>query len=389
MARQRRMMAGWAAMSAEHPATAVVDPPGRTALRVVGLVGLVYVVAAATHPGTTGRHLAGLVLTLTTALAWLGWLAARHFHIQPLGLASLFVLAMSGGALVVLGPVGVAVVGVAALGAANTLELAPAAGIACLGVAAAGVGVAVTGHSATVIGGAATGAVAGIAIGVSMRQQQERLQHATQLMLARQRAEVANERAEVLAERNRIARDVHDVLAHTLSALSVQMEALDSLVDDDADRSAVHAAVRRSRRLAVEGLEETRRAVRVLRDEPVAVAEQIDALARDDGAALTVHGQAGPLPPAVGLALVRVAQESLTNARKHAPGTTVTMALAFDDDSTSLTVDNTAPSTVSALASTGGGYGVRGMRERVEILGGTFTAGPHDGGWRVRADLPT
>jgi signal transduction histidine kinase len=379
-------------MSAERPATAVVDPPGRTALRLVGLVGLVYVVAAAAHPGTTGRHLAGLVLTLTTGLAWVGWLAARHFHVQPLGLASLLVLAMSGGVLVVLGPVSVAVVGLAALGAANTLELVPAVAIACVGVAAAGVAVAVTGHAASVVGGAATGAVAGIAVGVSMRQQQERLQHATQLALAQQRTEVEHERAEVLAERNRIAREVHDVLAHTLSALSVQMEALDSLVDsevDGVDRSTVRAAVQRSRRLAVEGLAETRRAVRVLRDEPVAVVEQVGALARDDGATFAVHGDARPLSPATGLALVRVAQESLTNARKHAPGTSVTVALAFADGTTSLTVDNPAPEVASPLAATGGGYGLRGMRERVELLGGTFTAGPHDGGWRVCAELPT
>ncbi|MGZ4595255.1 MAG: histidine kinase [Actinomycetes bacterium] len=210
------------------------------------------------------------------------------------------------GDLVLLSPVGVAVLGVAALSAASVLELAPAAAVAGLGLAATAVGVAVTGASVALVGGAATGAVAGIAIGVTLRQQQERLAHAARLALAEQRTELAHERAEVLAERNRIAREVHDVLAHTLSALSVQIEALDSLIVGNAHVSEVREALQRSRRLVIEGLDETRRAVRVLRDEPVAVVEQVAALVRGDGASFQLRGAPRPLAPAPGLALLRV-----------------------------------------------------------------------------------
>ena len=383
------MMTGWAAMSDEPAAGAVNDPPGRAALRAAALVGLIYVVVAATHPGHGEHHLAALVLTLTTALSWIGWLVGRLLHLRLLSDLSLCGLATSGGALVLLSPVGVAVLGVAALSAASVLELAPAAAIAGLGIAATAVGVAVNGASVALVGGAATGAVAGIAIGVTLRQQQERLAHAARLALAEQRTELAHERAEVLAERNRIAREVHDVLAHTLSALSVQIEALDSLIVGNAHVTEVRDALQRSRRLVIEGLDETRRAVRVLRDEPVAVVEQVAALVRGDGASFQLRGAARPLEPAPGLALLRVTQESLTNARKHAAGAPVTVTLVFEDRCTSVTVDNAQPATASPLGSTGGGYGLRGLRERVELLGGSLAAGRTGTGWRVHAEIPT
>jgi signal transduction histidine kinase len=334
-------------MSDEPVTSTGEDPPGRTALRAAGLVGLIYVVAAATHPGVGGSQRAALVLTVATGLSWIGWLVSRFLRIPLLSHLSLCALAISGGVLVLLSPVGVAVLGVAALSAASVVELAPAAAIAALGIAATAVGVAVTDASPALVGGAATGAAAGVAIGITMRQQQERVAHAARLALAEQRTQLADERAEVLAERNRIAREVHDVLAHTLSALSVQIEALDSLVVDNADVTQVRGALGRSRRLVIEGLDETRRAVRVLRDEPVAVADQVAALAGEVGAEFDLRGAPRPLAAAPGLALLRVAQESLTNARKHAPGVPVTVALTFADRCTSLTVENGLPATAS------------------------------------------
>jgi signal transduction histidine kinase len=165
------------------------------------------------------------------------------------------------------------------------------------------------------------------------------------------------------------------------------MEAIRALVDDGVAAADVRDAVGRSRRLVGEGLEETRRAVRVLRDEPVDAAEQIARLSTDSHAVFQLDGQPRPLPPAAGLALVRVAQEALTNSRKHAAGATVSLALRFAERSVELTIDNAA-SGPSALADSGSGYGLQGMRERIELAGGSLIAGPTDDGWRVRAVVP-
>ncbi|WP_234379697.1 histidine kinase, partial [Streptomyces caniscabiei] len=117
----------------------------------------------------------------------------------------------------------------------------------------------------------------------------------------------------LLGARNRLAREVHDVLAHTLSALSVQLTAVDSLVEDGAGAGDVRATVGRSRRLVVEGLEEIRRAVRALRDEPVALDDQLAALAEGTGAALRIRDLARPLPPTADDSW-RLAQEALSTS---------------------------------------------------------------------------
>jgi signal transduction histidine kinase len=253
-------------------------------------------------------------------------------------------------------------------------------------IVAAAIGVAAGGDSAVAIANAASGAAAGLVMGLGRRQGQQRIIQDAELAMARERSELEHERAEVLAERNRLAREVHDVLAHTLSALSVQMEALGSLVDDGAAPNEIAEVAARSRRLVTEGLEETRRAVRVLRDEPVDVAGQITALA-DEQVAVSVRGEPTQLSASAGLALVRIAQEAVTNARKHAAGADVRITLTFGETTVDLVIDNdsTAP---SDLGSTGAGYGLQGMRERIELVGGSLTAGPADTGWRVHAGVP-
>jgi len=372
---------------ADPPAFAAV-PPVRTSLRVVWLVALVYGVAAATHPGLSGRHLAATVLTATAAAGWTAWLTAQHHRNLTLCVAGVALLAATGGALVVLSPVGVAVAGVAGMCAATLLDVVPAAALAAPSIVAASIAVGVTGHSASVIGGAASGAAAGLVVGMGRRQSQLRVRQEAELAVARQRSEVEHDRAEVLAERNRIAREVHDVLAHTLSALTVQMEAIGSLVDDGGDPADVRDAVARSRRLVNDGLEETRRAVRVLRDEPVDVAEQIATLSADSAAAYRLDGQPRALPPAAGLALVRIAQEALTNARKHAAGGSVCVGLRFGAQGVELVVDNAATAPSPSLSRSGSNYGLQGMRERIELVGGSLDAGPFERGWRVRAVVP-
>jgi signal transduction histidine kinase len=365
------------------------DSTARTVLRLLGLIGLTYAVASATGPGLHDKHLPALLLTIGTAVSWTAWVLGRRLDNRPLSVAGLVALAVSGGAITALNPVGVVVVAVAGMGAVASIGLISGAVVGLCGVAATAVGVTVTGHTAKDIGAAAIGAVAGLGIGALRRQQQVHAEQAVQLAMAQQRTDIEHERAEVLAERNRIAREVHDVLAHTLSALSVQMEALDSLIDDGAGKADVQAAVRRTRGLVVDGLDETRRAVRVLRDEPVPIAEQIGQLADGNGVTCEVDGTPRSLAPAAGLALLRVAQEGVTNARKHAPGLPVTVTLRFAEAATSVCVTNPLPAgsaNTSILPS--GGYGLRGMRERVELVNGSLSAGADGKDWRVLAEIP-
>ncbi len=105
-----------------------------------------------------------------------------------------------------------------------------------------------------------------------------------------------------------------------------------------------------------------------------------------------VAGTSRRLDPAAGLALFRVAQEALTNARKHAPGALVSIDLCFDRGTTVLEVVNGLPPDGGGgsgwLGATGGGFGLQGMRERIELLGGDLRAGPSETGWSVRAAVP-
>lgn len=171
-----------------------------------------------------------------------------------------------------------------------------------------------------------------------------------------------------------------------------------------------HAKARRlvgdARDLAVQGLNETRDAVHALWDDPVQLSEQMRALASRDGAQLEVNGTERKLPAAAGLALYRSAQEALTNARKHAPASPVSVELDFEPARVAVTVRNGAPATsgdkstssdkmtsghkgrLGDLAATGGGYGLQGMRERVEMLGGTVDAGPSGDGFSVQVVVP-
>ena len=154
--------------------------------------------------------------------------------------------------------------------------------------------------------------------------------------LATEAEQVREARAEsaALDERARIAREIHDVLAHSLAALTVQLETADALLEGGRTEQA-RDSVRRAGQLAREGMTETRRAIGALRGEAVPLPELLAALAasyRADLAgpvAVQVDGVPRELPPDSALALYRTAQEALTNVRKHAPGAPITIALSY------------------------------------------------------------
>jgi signal transduction histidine kinase len=237
----------------------------------------------------------------------------------------------------------------------------------------------------------------GYLFGDVRRSRRLALQRAQDLLVMTRRANAEQAHAAALAERGRIARDVHDVLAHSLSGLAIQLEAADALLTAGADVERAHTMVIRARRLARDGLSEVRRAVTALREDVKPAQETLAALvadhAEDTGWPATFEVVDGPVPElAVETAqtLQRVAQEALTNARKHAPGAAVTVRLAIGAETVTLTVENSAAGADSApLADSGGGWGLVGLRERVELIGGSVEAGQtEEGGFRVAAVVP-
>jgi signal transduction histidine kinase len=198
----------------------------------------------------------------------------------------------------------------------------------------------------------------------------------------------------VLAERSRIAREIHDILAHSLSAQLVHLEGARLLMVSGRTDEALDR-VERARGLARSGLEETRRALATLRGDipPVDVvlrelAEEHRLLA-DAACEVMITGEQRDLSARAGLAVIRTAQEALTNARKHAPGAPVTIALRYSSGWCELHVTDTGGAREPGpLAASGGGYGLVGMRERAELIGGTLEAGPTGEGFSVLLRVP-
>jgi signal transduction histidine kinase len=206
-------------------------------------------------------------------------------------------------------------------------------------------------------------------------------------------------RAAALAERQRLAREMHDVLAHSLSGLVVQLEGARLLAVSDPADGRLAATIDRAHQLAKSGLDEARRAIGMLRDDELPGPDKLAALARSFQADTGVpcqYAETGDhvqLRPAVKLALYRVTQEALTNIRKHAHPERVEVGLEYLRHGLSLVVEDFAavgggPSPAAAIESSGGGYGLTGMRERAELLGGTLTAGSTGHGFRVVLRVP-
>jgi signal transduction histidine kinase len=254
-----------------------------------------------------------------------------------------------------------------------------------------------SGAQATAIVSVDLGLVFVLAVAAFAREQQR-------LLAELREAEQARAQAAVLQERARLAREIHDVLAHSLTGLSVQLQGARLLLARDHPDHAALAQVERAEALARSGLEETRRAVGALRGDAMPGPEQLAALAedfeRDTGipCRCEVSGQARPLAAEAGLAVYRTAQEALSNVRKHAAGAAeVVLRLRWSAGAAELTVADRVAGGMAqgngsrgaaSLAGTGGGYGLTGIRERAELLGGSLDAGPRDGGFAVCLRLP-
>jgi signal transduction histidine kinase len=195
-------------------------------------------------------------------------------------------------------------------------------------------------------------------------------------------------------ERNRIARELHDVIAHTLTVCLLHVTSARLAVEYDPADAA--RALAEAERLGRESLAEVRSAVGLLRQDgttgkastaPLPGADGLPALVERFRSAhadvtLTIDGDTAGLPATTGLAVYRIAQEALTNAIKHAPGAPIAVDLRVDATAVGLAVDS------AGKPGNGSGLGMLSMRERAESVGGCCEAGPGGRGWLVQASLP-
>lgn len=222
------------------------------------------------------------------------------------------------------------------------------------------------------------------------RQASERLRHEleqanTQLRAqAEQTAELATTR-----ERNRVAREIHDGVGHYLTVVKTQLDAASALLPTQPDRA--REAVGKAAKLAAEALDDVRRSVGALRADapraPLPVALRELAAHGDPQPTFAVEGDPRPLSPTIEHALFRAAQEGLTNTRKHARATSALLRLDFRPPRR--VVLELADNGVGANGGNGAGFGLRGLRERIELLGGTVSSGNRlEGGYALRVEVP-
>jgi signal transduction histidine kinase len=239
---------------------------------------------------------------------------------------------------------------------------------------------------------------AGLLVGRNRGAYRVQAEQAAVLLAQREQLEAEQRRADLLDERTRIAREIHDVLAHSLGALGIQIQAARSVLTDRRDIDQASELLAAAQRMAAEGLTETRRAVHALRTDTLPLNEELARVTERYGqryfvaVSFDTGGDQRPLPPDATIALLRIAQEALVNAAKHAAGQHVTVRLEYQADGVALTVSNPLAPDRSAspppLSTANGGYGLTGMRERLRMLNGTLEAGRRDGQWIVIVRLP-
>jgi signal transduction histidine kinase len=401
----RSIAARWdpvaAAYSGDMPGPGTV-PPAAHLLRGAGLLMVLLTVSTSSNPpGTHGRGLGVLIVLVVASCAWIVWMLSGSR--QRLMVTAMVVVAGAGGILTGLTPFSGAIflclMMTFSAGSLLTTELSVAITAEVL--------------AAFLITALTTGLAIGWAIGFPMtfigfwflgltrRSYIVRAEQAERLLVDARRVRAAETEAAALGERARIAREIHDVLAHSLAAVSVNLQAAEGLMAsvESTDPALVKAleCVTRAGTLTREGLADARRAVLALRDDAAPLTDQLSMLTSEFGAAgdaevsLDVTGPARPLSAGAGLAAFRTTQEALTNARKHAPGQPVRVSLDFSPDMVSVLVANPLPDAAAArpLSDTGAGYGLTGLRERAVLAGGSLDAGRVDGEWRVCLKMPT
>jgi signal transduction histidine kinase len=420
---------GFLAELRRGPSVSLIDvPPTVKVIRFIVLVIVLVTVPLSTpHLGEGARGIAIAVMLAISAVAWTIW---NFVGDRPRAwLAMLAVMAAAGGALagISLLNAAVAVGFVVTISAGARLPAKLSVAIVAETVAAFLIAGLVSGTPPEALIGWTAGLIGLWALGLTRRAYVLRAVEAEQALEQARRAHAAETQAAALAERARIAREIHDVLAHALAAVSVNLQAAEGLLDavpgKGPELAKVVECVERAGALTKEGMAETRRAILALRDDSAGapagyasrasgrptgdtadpsgppaerLTHRLRALvdehraAGDTAVELTVAGTPRPLGSERALTVYRTAQEALTNARKHAPGQPVNLTVMYTHRDMTLLVSNPLPptGTEGPLADAGTGYGLTGLRERAALADGTLTAAPEDGQWKVRLTLP-
>jgi signal transduction histidine kinase len=343
-------------------------------------------VAAITQPSSA----ADLALTAVPVAAWSLWAFARNVPLAAVSVAIVVpvVVAQRSGELE---PVMFNVCLLAFAAARWSRSVAAAASLGLLAVATPAV-VALVQDPMEIAGGVWVVAIIFIWVIGRAVARQERLV----AELEGTRRELAQQT--LLAERRRIARDVHDFVGHGLAAVMLQLTSARHVLHRDPD--AAEEALRSAEEVGRRSMQELRRTVTLLRSDEAGVAasvptaSEIPALvdqARAGGLAVELHtrGDLSRIPPSVGLALYRIAQEALANAARHAPRARTLLGLELEQGRVALLAESSGPVVAGSASERGRPhYGLIGMRERATALGGEFAAGPTGDGWRVRCELP-
>jgi signal transduction histidine kinase len=259
-------------------------------------------------------------------------------------------------------------------------------------------------RSSGLIVSAELGLVAFYLLASFARRVQEAHEQTSMLLAELEATRRLGEEAAALRERSRIAREIHDVLAHSLAGLMLQLEGARMLARAPNPNGQLPAALDRAHHLARAGLEEARRAIDALHDEDLPGPHRLERLAADFSrdsqieASLEVTGAPRQLDSQRSLTLFRVAQEALTNSLKHSQPQRIELLLAYQSHGTLLVIedhcerDPVRTVTASGLSQSdggiAGGYGLTGMSERAELLGGRLHAAPTSDGFRVELWIP-
>jgi signal transduction histidine kinase len=271
--------------------------------------------------------------------------------------------------------------------------------VAAVGVLAVQIGALTYGADRGVFLGYPLVLVVALLVGHNRRAYRVRAEQAALMLEQAEQLRAQQRLTAVLDERTRLAREIHDVLAHSLGALGIQIQAARALVAQGGQEARVDDMLARAQRMAADGLTETRRAVHALRVDSAPLAQALETIAENHRqqhrapVRVAIISPEPELSPEQNVQLVRTAQEALTNAAKHAPHQPVDITLGYEDHHVTMTVSNPLASgddepAEATFTTLDGGYGLTGIRERLLLVGGRLETDVRDGSWTLTARVP-
>jgi signal transduction histidine kinase len=407
----------WRIPGTTGPAVATEpDPPSVMMRRVtipacVALLVLVTVGAGLAMVGRSPLVIAAAVVSLVVVLGGIGWKVADRSGATAPDVIGLPAAGLAGASLTGLlpGAPGYFVMFLVLIALGMSRPLVPALVAGLIVFAATNLSILLAGGAPLAsVTSVDTGAAFFFAVGaftrsarISRDNARAAQAHAEQLVAQLRASQAAQAEAVAVTERARLAREIHDILAHALSGLVLALDTAELMgrrrSADAATMAGILEQVARARRIARDGLADTRRAISALRGDELPGPALLDDLVQQTSeatgirASLAVHGEQRSLPPEIGLALYRTAQEALINTAKYAGrGSTAELQLIYRPDDVELEIEDTRPEGEAPQPAglTFGGYGLTGMRERAELLGGRLAAGSTGRGFRVELWLP-